>query len=244
MPRTVQDIMNRELLTVRPDLPLGEATELLLSFRVGAAPVLDDTGRLVGVVALRDLVGEGRPGSSVRERMSRPAISVSVSATVEQVARQLASMDMHHLVVVDGAGTAVGMLSTLDALRALLDLPARHPQTFPHWDESTEVSWTDEWPVDVHAAPRAPAGTGVLVLVTGRLGEMDVVAWVESASSLQERVRNLATSPDTEEPTLLRALATPGVRFRAAAVADEAARERIVKVLRQRIEKRPAPGAT
>jgi CBS domain-containing protein len=238
----VQDIMNRELLAVPPSLPVREAMELLRTFRVGAAPVLEESGRPIGVVSLRDLVDDGK-GRTVEDRMSRPAITISLSASVEQAARQLASMDMHHIVVVDGAGSAAGMLSALDALRALLDLPARHPATFPHWDESMEVSWTDEWPVDVDAVPRAPAGPGVIALVTGRLGERDAIVWVESSGSLPDRLRRLVTGQDGE-PELRKVLSQPGIRFRAALVRDEAARVRIVAVLRQRMEAAPAPGAT
>jgi hypothetical protein len=47
MPRTVQDIMNRELLAIRPDLPVKGGTEPLRHFKVGAAPVLDEGKRPV-----------------------------------------------------------------------------------------------------------------------------------------------------------------------------------------------------
>jgi CBS domain-containing protein len=242
MPRTVQDIMNRELLAVRPDLSARAALDLLRSFRIGAAPVLDDAGRPIGVVAIRDLLDAA--SVAARERMSRPALCVSISATVEQAARQLARMDLHHLVVVDGAGAAVGMLSTLDALRALLDVPARHPKTFPHWDDATEVSWTDPWPLELEAVQYAPESAGVLVLATDHLGERDAVHWAESTSHIQERVRRLATAPEDEGAELRDILALPGLRFRAAGVPEEASRARIVGLLRQRMDSTPPPGGT
>ncbi len=242
MPRTVQDIMNRELLAIRPDLPVREALDLLRSFRIGAAPVLDDARRPMGVVAIRDLLDEA--SGAAHERMSRPALCVSISATVEQAARQLARMDLHHLVVVDGTGAAVGMLSTLDALRALLDLPTRHPKTFPHWDDATEVSWTDEWPLEPDAVQHAPEGAGVLVLATDHLGERDEVVWAESAGQLRQRVRRLATAPQEERAELREILSLPGLRFRAAAVPEEASQERIVVLLRQRMDSTPPPGGT
>jgi CBS domain-containing protein len=244
MPRTVQDIMNRELLAIRPDLSVREARELLRSFQVGAAPVLDEARRPVGVVSIRDLFDGDGLGETAQERMSRPALCVTISATVEQAARQLASTDMHHLVVVDGTGAAVGMLSTLDALRALLDLPARHPKTFPHWDPDTCVSWTDDAPLDTESSRHVFEGAGVLMLRAGRLGERDAVIWVESSGNLRERVRRLSFRLEVEEPALKRALSIPGIRFRAAAVSDEAKRSEIVLLLRQRIEHTPAPGTT
>jgi CBS domain-containing protein len=241
MPRTVQDIMNRELLSVRPDLPAREARELLCRFQIGAAPVVDDARRPVGVVALRDLLDDG---GSVGERMSRPAVCVAMSATVEQGARQLAEMNLHHVVVVDGTGAAVGMLSTLDALRALLDLPARHPATFPHWDEATGRSWSDEWPLDGYAPSHVPESPGVWVLSVDRLGERDTVLWVAGAENLRESIRRLVSSPASEAKELHDLVSTPGARLRATVVPDAATREHIVGLLRSRMAFAPAPGSS
>jgi CBS domain-containing protein len=242
MPRTAQDIMNRELLGVRPDLPVHEARELLRSFRIGAAPVLDDARRPVGVVSLRDLLDSG---GTARDRMSAPAICISVSAPIDAAARQLARADMHHLVVVDGTGAAVGMLSTLDVLRALVDVPTRHPQTFPHWDEATGTCWTDDWPLDEEYVAYAPAATGVLALTTGRLGERNEVLWVEACDDLRARVLRLASSAAAEETTRLRrVLETPGLRFRTVTVGNASAQNRIINVLQDRIDHAPPRGAT
>lgn len=54
MPRTVDDIMNKELLSVPANLPAPEAAALLRSFGVGAAPILDEGRCPLGVVSLRD----------------------------------------------------------------------------------------------------------------------------------------------------------------------------------------------
>jgi CBS domain-containing protein len=243
MPRTVQDIMNRELLAIRPDLPVNDARALLRSFRIGAAPVLDDDRRAVGVVSLRDLLDAG---GTAQERMSRPALCVSISAPIEAAARQLARGDVHHLVVVDGTGAAVGMLSTLDVLRALVDVPTRHPQTFPHWDEATGIRWTDEWTLEEENVARAPEGAGVLALTVGPLGKRNEVLWVEACDDLRARVRDLVSPPSalTEETKLRRILATPGVCFRAAAAAEAGVRSRVVHLLRERIDHAPPHGDT
>jgi hypothetical protein len=243
MPRIVQDIMNRELLAIRPDLPVREALELLHSFQVGAAPVLDEARHPVGVVAIRDLIHADAGGGTAQDRMSRPALCISISATVEQAAQQLARMNMHHLVVVDGMGIAVGMVSTLDALRALFDLPARHPKTFPHWDETTGASWTEDWPL-ADAPSQLPEAGGVLALTTGRLGEREAIVWAEAVPNLRERVRRLSSAPLEQEPALRKVLETPGIRVRAAVGRDEATRLTIVGLLHDRIKHAPTPGTT
>jgi len=236
--------MNRELLAIRPELPLEDVRTLLHSFGVGAAPVLDDTRRPLGVVSLRDLVANDRARATASDRMSRPALCVATSTAIDDAARQLAETDMHHFVVVDATGSAVGMVSTLDLLRALVGVPTRHPSSFPHWDEATQVSWTDEWSLEEASYAQAPDGPGVLALSTGHLGERDRLVWVESCANVRARVLELSASPAQQEPALARALALRGLRFRAAVIPDEAARARIAALLRDRLDHVPPPGAT
>lgn len=241
MARTVQEIMNRELLAVRPDLPAAEVGVLLRSFGVGAAPVLDDARRPLGVVSVRDVLdADGTAG----DRMTRPAICVGSATSVEEAARRLAGTEMHHLIVVDASGAAAGMLSTLDLLRAVLGMPARHPAAFPHWDETTDVSWTDDWNLETEHATRAPDGAGVLVLVRGSAGETEVLVWAEPCGNVRARVLELVQVPTRQEAALVRVLALRDLRFRAASVQDEDARERVVSILRDRLEHLPPPGAT
>jgi hypothetical protein len=241
MARTVQEIMNRELLAVRPDLPVSEVRVLLRSFGVGAAPVLDAARRPLGVLSIRDLLeGEG----TARERMTHPAICVDSATSIEEAARRLARTDMHHLVVVDGTGAAAGMLSTLDLLRAVLGMPEHHPDAFPHWDDATHASWTDDWALDEENLARAPDGPGVLALVRASAGELDEVVWVEECANTRARILELSQVPVQQEPALTRVLALRGLRFRATSVRDGAARAHILRLLRDRLDHVPPPGAT
>jgi CBS domain-containing protein len=241
MARTVADIMNKELLALRHDLPAREALELLRSFGVGAAPILDENRMPEGVVSLRDRLETDR---CVHDVMTRPVACVSVSSTIEAAAEQMARGDRHHLVVVDGTGAAVGVLSTLDLLRALLDLPARHPAAFPHWDPSTRISWTDDHPLETESSRDAPDAPGVLLLVTSRRGEPDAIVWVEAAANVRVRVLACASRPTQQEPALTRVLALSGLRFRACHVEDPATREAIVRDLRSNLDHVPPPGGT
>jgi len=233
--------MNRELLAVKPDLPICEARVLLRSFGISAAPVLDEARHPLGVLSVRDVLdGEG----TASQRMSRPAICVSSSTSIEDAARRLASTDMHHLVVVDGTGATAGMVSTLDLLRAVLGMPTHHPDAFPHWDDATRASWTDDWALEEGGLAHAPDGPGVLALVRGSAGERDEVVWVEACNNTRARLLELSELPTQQEAALTRVLALRGLRFRAAAVRDEAARGNIVRLLRDRLDHVPPPGAT
>jgi CBS domain-containing protein len=122
---SVRDVMNPQLLYVSD----GEAPAIvrgkLLRFGVSGAPVLDASYRPVGFVSLRDFTADG---SAVR--IVRPARTVRDDEPIETAARTLADADLRHFVVVNGAGRAVGVVSALDFVRALVGVAPRHPPRF------------------------------------------------------------------------------------------------------------------
>jgi CBS domain len=241
MAKRVDEIMNRELLAVVPETPVQAVRELLRTFAIGAVPVVSDERRPIGMVttgAVLDATG------TAGDRMTRPALCIEGSTTIESAARQLAIADVHHLVVVDSAGVAIGIVSVLDVLRATLGLSSHHPAAFPHWDAATQSSWTDEWTLDAGHVSRAPDAPGVLVLVRGLAGETDAVVWVESCANVRRRLVGLTTLGSTAEPALARLLERHDLRFRAAAVRNETDRDRITAGLRSDLGHRPPPGAT
>lgn len=51
----VSDIMTRKIITLAPDTTVEEAAEVLLKQKISGAPVVDDAGRLLGVITKSDL---------------------------------------------------------------------------------------------------------------------------------------------------------------------------------------------
>lgn len=58
--RRVADVMSRDLVTTRPDSPAHMAASMMLDFRIGSIPVVDDDGALVGVVTITDYLALAR----------------------------------------------------------------------------------------------------------------------------------------------------------------------------------------
>lgn len=56
MSKTVADIMSRDPVVVHPETPLNEAIKILAERRISGLPVVDQTGKLVGVVSETDLM--------------------------------------------------------------------------------------------------------------------------------------------------------------------------------------------
>ena len=124
---TVADIMNPKLLYVRDGDRLTLVRRKILQFGVTAVPVLDEAHRPVGVVSLRDCATGDEP------QMSSPAKTVRARATIAEGARAMADANVHHLVVVDDDGVAVGMVSAIDFVRAFVEHPSRHPEAFARY---------------------------------------------------------------------------------------------------------------
>jgi CBS domain-containing protein len=64
MGRIVQEIMQREVVTVTPDTPLRELLRVLVRAQVSGVPVVSEKGEIVGVVSATDVVrfGAGEKG--------------------------------------------------------------------------------------------------------------------------------------------------------------------------------------
>jgi hypothetical protein len=241
MSRSIEEIMNRELLAVVAETPVQAVRKLLRTFAISAVPVLSEERRPLGMVTAGAVLDGG---GTAADRMSCPAMCIEGATGIEVAARRLALADAHHLVVVDSAGVAVGIVSVLDVLRAVCGIPAHHPTAFAHWDAATQSSWTDEWPFDEGHASKAPDGAGVLVLVRGLIGETDAVVWVEACANVRNRISALTVAGSSAEPALERLLERHDLRFRAASVRNDADRERMAAGLNSNLEHRPPPGAT
>jgi CBS-domain-containing membrane protein len=126
--KTVADIMNPKVLYIREGDRLTLARRKILEFGITAVPILDDTHRPVGVVSLRDLDSDPEQPST-----TGTVVSVRGDASVEDAAKRLADENVHHLVVIDELGVAIGMVSSLDVVRAFVGMPASHPPTFDRY---------------------------------------------------------------------------------------------------------------
>jgi CBS domain-containing protein len=69
----VRDVASSDLVTIDPDQELDEALRLMAQHQVRRLPVVEEDGRLVGVVAQADVAKEGdnRQTGDVVERISR-----------------------------------------------------------------------------------------------------------------------------------------------------------------------------
>ncbi|HSP39320.1 MAG TPA: CBS domain-containing protein [Frankiaceae bacterium] len=175
----VEEIMSSPVTVVGPDTPLKDAARLLVDRDVSAAPVVDSTGTLVGMVSEADImhielhedprrhlrhVAEevGDVPSRVEQVMTRDVVAVPNDADVADVAATMIERSIRSIPVVEGARLA-GIVSRRDVLRVLVrtdadiasdldDLLDELPSTLGSWSVRVDrgvVHWSGSGPDDV-----------------------------------------------------------------------------------------------
>lgn len=124
----IDGLIDRDPLTLRPDLPIRRAVALLVETDSTAAPVTDEGGALLGILTQKDCFRPALQASYYREwkgvvadQMSRDPVTLPIG--LDLVAAANAFLDHPHRIfpVMDGKRLA-GMLHRAAVLGALLEL--------------------------------------------------------------------------------------------------------------------------
>jgi len=124
---TAGAIMTTEIVTSRPNVSIEAAIDTLLSEEISGLPVVDDDGRLVGVIsefALLAVAYDRRvKNHTVSQHMTRDIFSVDIDDPISRVADLCIVHRVRRLPVLKD-GRLVGIISRRDVLRALIETPA------------------------------------------------------------------------------------------------------------------------
>lgn len=143
----VQEIMNRDVVSVRVDTTVAEIARLLSEHRIGGLPVVDDENRVIGIVCESDLFlkEKGLPFSAVKiptlfkrwvdpdrlaeiyegarhhtaaDVMTTKVICVDVDDTVSHTAQLMAQRNIKRVPVLQD-GRLAGIITRTDIIRLL-----------------------------------------------------------------------------------------------------------------------------
>ncbi|QQE78024.1 DRTGG domain-containing protein [Alicyclobacillus sp. SO9] len=121
----VEDIVVRNPTTVSAGATVKKYIELVDITGHGRMPVVDERGRVVGIITARD-VAEAKPTDLIDQHMARQAYSVSLKSTVASAAHRMVWEGIELLPVVENR-QLVGVLSRQDVLKAFQSMN-RQPQ--------------------------------------------------------------------------------------------------------------------
>jgi CBS domain-containing protein len=139
----VKDVMTADVATVAPGATLKEVAAILAERRISGLPVVDDAGRVLGVVSEADIVqkeaaqqprasgllrwldtdrGEFRAKLAARtagEAMTSPALTIEADRVVAEAAALMVERGVKRLPVVAG-GKLAGIVTRADLVRAFV----------------------------------------------------------------------------------------------------------------------------
>ncbi len=132
----VSRAMSRNVVTTTPDTPVAEAQSVMRREKIHHLPVIETSGKLVGIVTEKDLIyASPSPATSlsmyeinyllaklrVAKVMTHEVISVTGDTPLEQAARVMADHDIGCLPVVED-GKPVGIVTESDIFRVFVDV--------------------------------------------------------------------------------------------------------------------------
>ena len=132
----VGERMSCPVITIQPDMPMLDALKLMQQEHVRRFPVVDKSGRLVGIVSEKDLL-EASPSDAtslniweinyllskiiVKDFMTRKVITIAEDTPLEDAARILADNKIGGLPVLRD-GDLVGIITETDLFKVFLEL--------------------------------------------------------------------------------------------------------------------------
>jgi CBS-domain-containing membrane protein len=145
----VSEIMSSEVITVKPQTKVTEATALLLQNHVNGLPVVDEDNNLLGIICQSDIITQQKKlplptvftlldgiiplssysqlekevqkmsATTVEQAMTPDPVSVAPDADLEDVAEIMVNKSYHTIPVVQ-EGKLVGVLGKEDVLKTLI----------------------------------------------------------------------------------------------------------------------------
>ena len=105
-------------ITLGPDRPVREAVRLMERFHISGVPIVDDAGRLVGIITNRDLQFERELDRPIREAMTKDRlVTAPVGTTLDEAEQILAKHRIEKLPVVDAHGILQGLITIKDIFK-------------------------------------------------------------------------------------------------------------------------------
>jgi len=120
----VARLMTSTVTTVIADTLVEDAAQTLLEMEIGSLVVVDDDGKLEGIITGTDFIGivarsDPKAETAVERYMSEEIVTARAQDPIAAAAEKMTDHDIEHLPVVDDEGAVIGILSSTDLTRYL-----------------------------------------------------------------------------------------------------------------------------
>jgi IMP dehydrogenase len=185
-------------VTIGPDATLADVLALKERFSISGIPVVDDTGRLVGIITNRDVRFATDLNQKVSELMTTDLITARQGVEREEAKRLLHKHRIEKLIVVDGRFRCVGLITVTDMEKAAL-----HPDAAKDEQGRLRVAaatGTGEKGLE-RARALIDAGVDAVVVDTAHGHSIHVIDQVKRIKRLSNKVQVIAGNVATPEAT-------------------------------------------
>lgn len=206
----VRERMTSPAVTISPDTPFQEALKLMRDKKFRRLPVVDATGKIVGIVSERDLLHAApSPATSlsvwevnyllwklkVSDIMTRNVVTIHQNMPIEDAASLMVSRKIGGLPVVDDDDAIVGVITETDIFKAFVEMMGGGEH-------------------GLRLTVEVPSGPGTLAKLASKISELGgLILSVVSVDRESDRKRELIfkiTGVDKE--TIVRAIEALGDR--------------------------------
>src|SRR5919197_1722061 len=170
-------------ITLRPGDTVREANALMNRFRISGVPIVDEDGKLVGIITNRDLQFERNLDRPLGEAMTHEhLITAPVGKPLEEAEEILARHRIEKLPVVDEGGTLRGLITVKD-IHKRRQYPDANKDQYGRLRVAAAIGATGDYLVRANAL--IEAGVDALVIDTAH-GHSDGV--LDATAEVRERV--------------------------------------------------------
>ncbi len=124
----IREYMDTHFITVKPDMHVYDAVDLLLDKKLTSVSVVDEKGKLVGILSEKDClhtlvhsIYEGTPGKNVSEYMTKDVVTISPETDVFSTAALFLKSTFRRLLILEDE-KLVGQVTRRDLLRVIKKL--------------------------------------------------------------------------------------------------------------------------
>ena len=186
-------------ITITPESTLGEAQALMRHHKISGIPVVEGSGRLVGILTNRDVRFADNPAQPVRELMTHENLAtVPLGTTGDDARRLLHQRRIEKLLVVDEAYRCIGLITVKDIEKAV-----NYPSATKDASGRLRVAAATTVGEKGLARTRAliEAECDVIVIDTAHGHNADVARAVDAVKKLSNDVQVIAGNVATAEAT-------------------------------------------
>lgn len=127
--RHAADIMTYPVVTIGQEALLTDAIRILLRHHISGLPVVDASGKMVGIITESDIMNFAQSGDAadtkVSEAMVTEVVTLEAEAPIETVISTLSGVHVRRIPILSD-GKLIGIVSRRDVLREMLSMYSKY----------------------------------------------------------------------------------------------------------------------